>query len=349
VRVQVDGRRVTKRVAAPNTRAGRKEAEAVAERLAGALGVGDEGLSVAQLVDRYEALRSVNWSPSTRATFRFHAGPILEAFGSTAVADLRRTDIEDVYARWRAGGSSAATVRRRHTVLAAALRLAERRGVIAVSPARDVELDSVGRAAGERLRGFDEVLPAVLAIGHDRLRVAALLALATGARRGELVALEWSTVDLEGGEVRFVSSIAVGPGGVLVRKGTKGGAPKRVAVDAGTVALLEQWRAESPGRLVLSSPSDPGEPWAPGQVTLQWGRARRADERLAGVRFHDLRHLHATHLLGAGLDVATVAERLGHRSTRMTLDVYSHAIPARDRAAADAIGLAMGAPSPQLG
>lgn len=341
VRVQVDGQRRTKRLKAPNTRAGRKAAEELAERLAVSLGAGDESITVNELLDRYEALKSAGWSPSTRATFDYHAGPIRECLGREPVADLRRIEIEDVYARWRKAGMSAATVKRRHTVLAAALRLAERRGVIAVSPARDVELDPVERGLVDELPVFADIVAAVLALEHRRLRIAGLLALATGARRGELVALRWPMVDLEAGEIRFVASIAVGEGGALVRKSTKGGKPKRVTIDDGMAAILEEWRGSAAGVHVLSSPTDPAAPWHPGQVTLQWGRARAVDPRLAGVRFHDLRHLHATHLLGAGHDVETVAARLGHQSSRMTLEVYSHAVPARDRAAADSIGAAM--------
>ena len=68
-----------------------------------------------------------------------------------------------------------------------------------------------------------------------------------------------------------------------------------------------------------------------------WGR-HRAGIGLAGLRFHDLRHLHATHLLEAGVPVSTVSARLGHASARMTLDVYGHARPAVDQAAAAVIG-----------
>jgi len=75
------------------------------------------------------------------------------------------------------------------------------------------------------------------------------------------------------------------------------------------------------------------------RVSREWAR-HRDGIGLGALRFHDLRHLHATALLGAGVPVNTVAERLGHASARMTLDVYGHAIGAHDRLAADVVGAA---------
>ena len=80
------------------------------------------------------------------------------------------------------------------------------------------------------------------------------------------------------------------------------------------------------------------------RITSSWHRHRVA-VGLEHLRFHDLRHLHATTLLAAGVPVNTVADRMGHASARMTLDVYGHAIPAHDRMAADVVGRADERPS----
>ena len=69
------------------------------------------------------------------------------------------------------------------------------------------------------------------------------------------------------------------------------------------------------------------------------GRCRRVCQRLEidAVRLHDLRHLHATQLLGAGVPVRTVSGRLGHANASTTLNVYAHFLEASDRQAADVI------------
>lgn len=121
-----------------------------------------------------------------------------------------------------------------------------------------------------------------------------------------------------------------------------------MAVDPGTVGVLRAWRVKSAaealavgaagdGLPVFGSPSDPSLPWHPERLTREWVR-HRDGIGLGGLRFHDLRHLHATHLLEAGVPVSTVSARLGHASARMTLEVYGHARPAVDQAAAAVIG-----------
>jgi integrase len=79
-------------------------------------------------------------------------------------------------------------------------------------------------------------------------------------------------------------------------------------------------------------------PLPPSTISHRWRVVRSACEGLAFVRFHDLRHTHVSELLSAGVDVRTVAGRVGHSSARMTLDRYAHVLPAADQAAAAIIG-----------
>ena len=74
-------------------------------------------------------------------------------------------------------------------------------------------------------------------------------------------------------------------------------------------------------------------PWSPDIVTARWTRYRKRFD-LAHVRVHDLRHFVATELLTAGIDVRTVANRLGHARTSTTLDIYWAWVPAQDQHAA---------------
>lgn len=85
--------------------------------------------------------------------------------------------------------------------------------------------------------------------------------------------------------------------------------------------------------LVLTSPD--GGPWWPSYFNRTWQRFKKR-QGLA-VRFHDLRHSHATQLLAAGVHVKIVSERLGHASVGITLDTYSHAMPALQEEAAEKI------------
>lgn len=175
-----------------------------------------------------------------------------------------------------------------------------------------------------------------------------VLAAATGARRSELVALRWSDVDLAVGIVRIERGVVNGPDG-LVEKDTKSHAARRVALDSRTVGIIRAHRermaeraelfrvALTAGSFVFSNAVDGSEPWYPDSVSRAFKRLC-AEEGLSGVRLHDIRHFVATQLLSAGVDVRTVAGRLGHRNAATTLNVYAHFLEDADRAAADVIG-----------
>ncbi len=366
VRAQVDGRRVTKRHRAPNTRAGRVEAEKALDALLVSLSAGTEAFTVAQMLDRHKTVSWRGWAPSTRASHKHHAAPIVDAIGSMPLADLRKHHIQALYDTWAADGTAPGTVARRHTVLAAALNMAEADELILRSPAAHVRLPKGDDQAALDLHdlpphaavaaGIARLAPdpATKRAGHRRLQVAAALALATGCRRGELVALRWSDVDLAAGDVRVRSAISVDDDGKMVRKLTKGRTVRTIRLDPAAVADLKRWQTECKEAAleagvgftqqmpVLPSPSDPRVQWHPDRVTKTWDRHRK-DLGLPTVRFHDLRHRHATTLLEAGIPVHVVSARLGHATPTMTLNRYAHAVPAGDQAAADAIAAAQAA------
>jgi len=135
----------------------------------------------------------------------------------------------------------------------------------------------------------------------------------------------------------------------LVEKDTKTHAARRVSLDRTTVAAMtaHRARAEERARLceheldrrafVFSNEVDGSGCWYPDSVSRAFARlCRKAG--IKGVRMHDLRHYVATRLLSEGVDVRTVAGRLGHRNASTTLNVYSHFLPEADREAADLLG-----------
>jgi integrase len=140
----------------------------------------------------------------------------------------------------------------------------------------------------------------------------------------------------------------MGPDG-LVEKGTKTHAARRVALDDRTVEIIRAHRARMTERAVMcrveladdpfifSNAVDCSEPWFPDSVSRSFKRLC-VEEGLPGVRLHDLRHFVASQLLSAGVDVRTVAGRLGHRNAATTLNVYAHFLEQADRGAADVIG-----------
>lgn len=169
----------------------------------------------------------------------------------------------------------------------------------------------------------------------DRLYALYALALDTGMRRGELLALRWSDVDLEAGSIHVVRSFdannrTIGP---LKTRSSR----RHIAIGASICRILSQHRSRNGTHtLVFASPD--GNPLRPHDVRRHSFLPLQAAAGIdPPIRFHDLRHTAATLLLHAGVHPKVVSERLGHASIAITMDTYQHVAPTLQRDAADAI------------
>jgi integrase len=172
------------------------------------------------------------------------------------------------------------------------------------------------------------------------------LAMTTGARRGELCALRRCHLDLEEA-IHTIESGVAGSRARMREKDTKTHQKRRVALDESTVAVLQQhlmrqdWDTAAlgvalDGRAFLSLDPDCDRPLVPDSVTQRFDRMA---ERLGiATTLHKLRHYNATELLAAGVDLRTVAGRLGHGGGgTTTLKVYAAWVREADKRAAGAI------------
>jgi integrase len=238
-----------------------------------------------------------------------------------------------------------------HALLSGALTHAWRMEWIASNPARRVQPPPQPRRAAAATSSAD-VAAIVAAVADDPLLHAWLLVSAgTGARRSEVLALRWSHIDLEHGQVFIEGALDPVDGHV---KSTKTHGHRPVAVGPQVVEALRRWRLAFleralavtgtvvPDPFVFTDTFDGSKPWRPDGATHRFATIRES-VGATGVRLHDLRHHAATVLLAAGVEAKTVAARLGHTRVATTTDLYGHAIPARDQAAAAVIEQALGA------
>jgi integrase len=175
-----------------------------------------------------------------------------------------------------------------------------------------------------------------------RLYALIMLDLATGARRGELLALQWRDVDFETGIMHITKSLEQTKAGLRV-KSTKSGKPRKFSIPAVAVdALQDHWRLQQADRdlfgsgyrdnqLVFCRPD--GCYYSPDRVGARVAELMRK-AGLFGVSLHSLRHTHASELLSCGVPIPTVAKRLGHANANVTLSIYAHALEADELAAA---------------
>jgi integrase len=309
------------------------------------------GITFGQLLDQWlEECERMDLSPTTLRTYRSQIErTIRPSLGKVTLTRLTAKNLDALYGAMKDAGKSPKTIRNHHAIISAALHQAVRWGWVRSNVA---ELAKPPRVSQKRVDApsLDVVRRVIEAAERRDPRLAPLLMLAalTGMRRGELCALRWSDVDLDAGSLNVSRGVVVVPNG-LAEKATKSDRARIVALDPVGIALLSQhrsraaqWMSEEGAELAANafvfSPYDEAtKPFRPDNVTSFFIRVRN-EVGAPTVRLHDLRHFTATQLIGAGVDVRTVAGRLGHSDPSVTLRVYSHALEERDRAAAAVIG-----------
>lgn len=248
---------------------------------------------------------------------------------------------------------SPASVRHVHAVLRGALGQAVKWGWIPTNPAASASPPKIRRREinPPAIKDIRALLDAADAYDPEFGALLRLLT-ATGARRGEVCGLRWSDLDRGSRTLSIKRSVASVAGGTVV-KDTKTHAARRIALDDDTIAILDRQRERLEHRAsvcelefnedgyVFTRTADGSDPLHPDTITKTFARVCKQAE-FKGVRLHDLRHLHATQLLAAGVPVRTVSGRLGHANAATTLNVYAHFLEASDREAADVIGELLG-------
>lgn len=321
-----------------------------------------------------EWLDGLQLAPSTIASYRknvrLHVKPYL---GGTPLCAVTATMLSAHYRvleqKGRAdgsGGLSKRTVRYVHTIVSAALRAAVREGRLITNQATLANPPSARQAKSPEMHPWDSTqLRAFLDWSKDRdddLFAAWRLLGYTGMRRGEALALQWRDIDFDKAELIVRRSATLirtkGKGEEIVVGPPKSGKDRRVTLDPETVAVLRAYKRHR-GEISLSfaradsyvfGRTVDGEIRHPERFSRTFrtrvAQARRAlgEDALPDAHVHDLRHSHATILLGElKLPVKVVSERLGHSSPMITLTVYQWVLPTMQREAADSFAALLGA------
>ena len=320
-------------------------ADADAGRLSGS------NASFTQLADEWLTLAAGDLSPTTLRRYRGLLNKrILPAIGARPIQSIQPNDLDRLYLGLvNETGLAPASVRQAHAVIRRAFRQAVRWGWVASNPAM---LATPPRASRTKLTPPNPTQVIQLIEQATQLDPAfgrfLHIATSTGARRGEVCALRWCNLDPQLGTLTVEHSIIEIPGG-LAEKDTKTHASRRIALDAGTLAVFQAQREDAlrlaeqadahitEASYVFSLEPDGLLPWAPDYVTKRFQTVRES-LGFHSMRLHDLRHFAATRLLAAGVPVRTVSGRLGHANPSTTLTVYAHFLEASDQDAAAVMG-----------
>ncbi len=294
-----------------------------------------------------ETIRPSTWN-GYRSHLKIYIRPLL---GSRKLQKVRGSDLNRFYADLLVGGSrnggplSPTTVRRVHATIHRGFSDATRWERVTSNPADKADppmsqSPEMKTWTAEELRTFLDF------IADDRLFPAFHLAANTGLRRGEVLGLKWDDIDFEAPSLSVRRTLLELGGSLSESKPKTRTSDRQVALDARMVTVLRKWRkTQLEDGLAMGHGYDlagflftraDGEPVHPDFLTKRFASMNKA-AGLPKIRLHDLRHTHATLALAAGVHPKVVSERLGHSSISITLDTYSHAIPAMQAEAAERI------------
>jgi integrase len=341
----------------------RREAEAwftqKAEELRQGVGWHDDRLTVEQYLRQWLASISDSVSGSALYAYRNHVEVhIIPALGKVRLTELRVQDVERAKLRWAAsvpkrrkdGRLSPRTVRHIYETLRAALNRAKRQRRISINPC---ELLDPPRVERKEMQGLDADGAAALLQACEDCPIGAAIvtSLGTGLRRGELLALRWSDIDLEAGVLTVQRSIERVYRHSRFKDPKTNRSKRTISLPRFVTQRLRRHYAEQGSRLLHEGFGRPtpatlvfergGEPWVPNTFGAAFVRALR-NASLPHLRLHDLRHTFATMALEAGVDLKTVSNALGHSTISTTADIYAHVTDSLMRNAADRIDDAIG-------
>jgi integrase len=340
-----DGRRVRKWHSGFQTK---KDAERAQVELLGQL---RRGAYVAPSKLTVASFLRDQWLPGLKAQMRpgsweEHRSKVevhlIPAFGGERLQRLGPAHLNALYAALLERGLSAQRVVLVHATIRRALADAvkwdyvPRNVALLASPPRPRRPELKTWTAAE-LRAFLEH------VRSDRLYAMWLLAASTGMRRGEVLGLRWVDVDLAASRVGVRQTLVAVNHQVVTSEPKTAKGRRSVALDPATIEALKAHRKGQLAERLAWGPAwtdtgqvftlQDGRPLHPNTVTRAFRRHVLAAD-VPVIRLHDLRHTHATLALAAGVHPKVVQERLGHANIAITLDTYSHAVPALEEQAA---------------
>lgn len=307
-----------------------------------------EDMTFKVLTERWRRHKRSRWSPTTEAGYESHLhARILPALGQVKIAKITVAQLDAFLGDLAEEGMSKGSIQKIHAILRQALGEAVRWGYISKNPA-----DRVDRSIFASSRKQPDI-PTQAELGRllqaaraDDPGFATLLwvAAVTGARRGELCALRWRDIDMEGQRIALTNVVVRGITGHVIRPTLKGGTedePRSRVIHVGKrtikqLAAHRLWckrRALACGAALTDeafvfSPDPANErAFRPLSLTQHFRRLREDVGLSPNVKLHSLRHFVGSRLINSGVDVATVAEQLGHRQRSTTLDIYTQIIP----------------------
>jgi integrase len=276
-------------------------------------------------------------------TIRNHIEPIL---GKVKISDIEPSDIQNLYLLKKEKSIGNRTIQVMHTIINNSLETAVRTGVLQNNPAQST-IPPKYTSPEMDIYSEHEITQLLLAVKGTSLEALIHLAITTGLRQSELLALKWSDIDWDRNTISvqrqlrrkferrdYYSSLK-----------TKSGR-RTISLGINTIQKLREHHQKQIGQKEemgdrwdendLIFPSIVGTPISQRNLLRRFKTIIR-ESGLREIRFHDLRHTAASLMLNHGISPIIVAKRLGHSKVSITLDTYGHLLPGMQQESANFI------------
>ncbi|MBQ8642887.1 MAG: site-specific integrase [Clostridia bacterium] len=300
----------------------------------------------------YQNYLKISLRPSTQAGYENHIYKhIIPSLGRIPLNKLTQNDLQVFYANLKKNGRvnrteiygeslSDRSVRACHGCCRTALDKAVAEKLIRVNPAVGCKLPPK-RGKEMQILTQDEMQRLLIQAKEEGFYEMFLLDIATGMRRGELLALQWDDINFETGEVRINKQVQAVNGELIVSQPKTKSSNRTIILPPAMLRMLMEYRKTNQSRWLFPSPVKEDSPRDPTSCRKRLSMILE-HAGCKHVRFHDLRHLFSTQAIQYGMDVKTLAATIGHASVETTLNIYSHVTDEMQRNAAQKIDRAFG-------
>lgn len=306
--------------------------------------IANQGGKRPQLTTKLSDFVAVEWLPNAeltlkRSSIRYYTiqldRHILPALGPTPLCDLSRARIESLLAQVKRRGHASATVRGVRATLSTVLQAAVDREYLERNPAHGIRVREM-EVKKDRRFYLPPQIRALLGELSEPCRTIVLVAVLSGMRIGEILALRWKRVDLKRSVIEVAESLSDGEFGTPKTRSSR----RSIPISSTLRQILEAHRERSvrnqPEDLLFTTPKG-----TPTSAKNLYNRVLApACDRIkeARVSWHSFRHSHATLLSDSGEALKTAQALLGHSDLETTLGVYVHAVPDSQRRAVEKVG-----------
>jgi integrase len=340
LRWRAGGKTRTETIKARSKREAEKE---LAKRVAANIALsGPARLTLGEYLPKW--LAGLDVKPLTRQNYASVVRTYLDPdLGHCRLRDLTASTIRTAFVKWLSEGAARSSLRQVKVVLQSCLSSAFLDDLIVVNPmdrlrARKGQKNPLPIAAPPKATPVSPAkIAELLAEDESPYRIAVVLMVAAGLRRGESLGLRWRNVDFDHGQITVAEQRVPLTGGAHFAEPKAAASIRTITLPRNAVDALKIHRTATAERLlaigVRIGPemtvacNELGQPLDPNSFG-SWARRR-------SFKLHNLRHAHLSALANSGIPIAAVSKRAGHSSIATTIGTYIHAEDADDEAAAE--------------